>query len=240
MYQRGQLTEALDHFWELIRLNLNAAGVKCPKYLSQDAEAFYVWTHPGLVLSQTCGMPYRTRLHGNVHLVGTPDYGIKGCKPGYYQSALVVRENDTRMELGEFRDATFAYNQEISQSGYAAPFWHLKPHGFWFEKRLKSGAHLESAKAVAEGRADIASLDAVSWRLMEEYDPFARKLRVLEWTAPTPGLPLITALGNDPAIVRFAVSEAITTMNSDLRQKLGLRGIVWINEQEYLSIPNPN
>uniref|UniRef100_UPI0026258F32 amidohydrolase family protein n=1 Tax=uncultured Paraglaciecola sp. TaxID=1765024 RepID=UPI0026258F32 len=36
--------------------------------------------------------------------------------------------------------------------------WHVKPLGFWFENRLHTDQHLQSVKAVSEGRADIASL----------------------------------------------------------------------------------
>lgn len=239
MYRRPQLAEAHARYWRLIRANLTSAGVDSPEHLSQDAEEFYVWKHPDLVLSQTCGMPYRTWLHDKVTLVGTPDFGVVGCPPGYYRSALVVGADDPREEVVDFKDGVLAYNQTFSQSGYAAPYWHLKPKGFWFEKRLQTEQHLKSAKAVAEGRADIASLDAVSWRLMCEYEPFANKLRVLEWTVPTPGLPLITALGQNAELVFSAVETAITQMQNKDRALLGLHGLVKISKEAYLEIPNP-
>ena len=169
MYLRPQLVDAHDRFWVLIRQNLADAGIDAPAQLSQDADEFHVWKHPQLALSQTCGMPYRLWLHDKVSLVGTPDYGLEECPPGYYRSALVVRKSDRRSDPTAFRDAVFAYNQTFSQSGYAAPYWHLRPHGFWFDNRLHTEQHLLSAKAVAEGRADIASLDGTSWRLMEKY-----------------------------------------------------------------------
>ncbi len=107
MYQRPQLVEAHSRFWQLIRNNLRDAGLDSPELLSQDAEEFMVWKHPDLVLSQTCGMPYRTWLHDSVELVGTPDYGLMGCPPGYYRSALVARRDDPREEIAEFRTSTF-------------------------------------------------------------------------------------------------------------------------------------
>lgn len=239
MYRRPQLDEAHEHYWQLIRQNLHLAGIDSPEQLSQDAEEFSVWKHPELVLSQTCGMPYRTWLHDRVQLVGTPDFGVKGCPPGYYRSALVIRADDPRKRLDEFHDAVFAYNQTFSQSGYAAPFWHLKHYGFWFENRLHTEQHLRSAHAVAEGRADIASLDAVSWRLLNEHDAFASSLRVMEWTEPTPGLPLITARGNAAETIYEAVKTAIDQLNEIDRRLLGLRGIVRIHKDQYTAIPNP-
>lgn len=239
MYQRPELVGAHDRYWQLIREGLQDAGIESPETLSQDAEEFFVWKHPELILSQTCGMPYRTWLHDKVELVGTPDFGIAGCPPGYYRSALVVRADDPRTDVFAFQDATFAYNQTFSQSGYAAPYWHVKPLGFWFENRLHTDQHLQSAKAVSEGRADIASLDAVSWRNIETYEPFASKLRVLGWTIPTPGLPLITAQRQNRSAIYTAVEQAIAKLEDEDRSRLGIKGIVQIPRNTYLKVPSP-
>lgn len=239
MYKRPQLEGAHERYWALIRKHLSAAGIDSPQLLAQDAEEFSVWTHPQLVLSQTCGMPYRTRLHENVSLIGTPDFGLDGCPPGHYRSAIVIRKSDERRKLSDFKDAMFAYNQTFSQSGYAAPYWHTEPHGFWFENQFHAQQHLNSAESVALGHADIASLDAVSWRLMCEYEPFADQLRVLEWTKPTPGLPYISAAqANQPAIFT-AVEKAIQELSVSDRKGLGLKCIVYIESKDYLAIPNP-
>jgi len=117
MYQRPELVAAHDRFWSLIRDGLLAAGIAAPERLSQAADENAVWADPSLVLSQTCGMPYRTRLRGRVALVGTPDFGVDGCGPGYYRSAIVVRAGDARRELKEYRDGVLAFNQTDSQSG---------------------------------------------------------------------------------------------------------------------------
>ena len=240
MYQRPQLAQAHDRFWALIRANLKNAGVDSPETLSQDAEEFFVWKHPDLVLSQTCGMPFRTWLHDKVNLVGTPDYGLEGCPPGYYRSAIVVRADDPRQHISEFRDETFAYNQTFSQSGYAAAYWHLKPHGFWFKNTLHTEQHLKSARAVAEGDASIASLDAVSWRLMQQYEPFAKNLRVLALTEPTPGLPMITSKSQDPDVIFNAVNTALEMLEVSDRALLGINAITRIPKEDYLAIPNPD
>ncbi len=240
MYRRPQLVEAHAQYWSLIRQHLAAAGTDSPQTLSQDAEEFFVWKHPDLVLSQTCGMPYRTWLQGKVQLVGTPDYGLDGCPAGYYRSAILVRADDARTQISEFKDATFAYNQTFSQSGYAAPFRHVKPLGFWFENRLHVEQHLESARAVAKGRADIASLDAVTWRNIETYEEFATELRVLEWTKPTPGLPLITALANDADLIFKAVKGAIKDLDAHTKSQLGIEDIIKIPKEDYLRVRNPD
>lgn len=239
MYQRPELMGAHDRFWGLIRRHLIAAGIDAPKKLSQDAEEFRVWKDPDLVLSMTCGMPYRLWLHDRVELVGTLDYGLNDCAAGYYRSAIVVRADDPRTDIAAFRDRVFAYNQTFSQSGYGAMYFHTKPHGFFFEKQFQTGAHLGSARVVVDGQADIASIDGVTWRNAAKYEPFVDQLRVLEWTTPTPGLPLITGPKNDPQVVFDTVGKAIEELGVGDCAALGIRGIVKIEKSEYLAIPNP-
>lgn len=237
MYARPELEEAHNRYWQLIRKHLTGHGISSPLTLSQDADEFDVWKHPQLVLSQTCGMPYRLFLHGSVNLVGTPDYGLADCAPGFYRSALITRADRKPAPLASFANATIAYNQTISQSGYAALINHANCHGVSLKPSLQTHSHLQSAFAVADGRADLAALDAVTWRLIEKYEPVASDLAVLEWTEPTPGLPYITAL--DPAPVFDAVSRAIAELPAAMRQSLGIRGLVKIPASEYLKVPNP-
>ena len=183
MYLRPETAEATGRYWAMIRDALRAQGIPAPERLSNDAEEFAVWTAPDLTLSQTCGMPYRLWLHDRVTLIGTPDFGVEGCPPGYYNSVFVVRANDPRETISEFRAARFTYNQTFSQSGYAAAYAHCSAEGFWFADRSQSHGHRNSAKTVAEGRADIAALDGVSWRLIQRYDAFAGGfLGYLDWS----------------------------------------------------------
>lgn len=239
MYRRPELEQAHETFWALIRDYLRREGIDAPETLSQDADEFSVWKDPKLLLSQTCGMPYRLWLHDRVTLVGAPDYGLQDCPRGYYRSALVVRGDDPREALLDFKDSTFAYNQTFSQSGYAAPYQHSKSQGFWFENRLCTEAHQVSAQSVASGRADIAALDAVTWRNIEKFDGFADHLRVLEWTEPTPALPLITANAEHVETIFSAVENAISNLSRDDGMSLGMKGLVRLSKDSYLNIPNP-
>ncbi len=239
MYQRPQLVDAHRRYWDLIRAGLDAVGITSPPELSQEADELTTWTDPTLVLSQTCGMPYRNTLHGQVGLIGTPDFGVEGCAPGFYRSALIVRADDPRTNVADFATAVFSYNQDHSQSGYSAAFHHVAKLGFWFERRYHSGQHLGSAKAVVEGQADIASIDAVTWRLIEQHEPFAPQLRVIDWTEPRPGLPYITGIDADRGAVSRAVEQAIAQLTSEDREVLGIRGLVAIPAETYLQVPNP-
>ena len=239
MYARPELDQAHAMYWSEIRQQLALLNIASPITLSQDAEEFTVWRHPELVLSQTCGMPYRLYLKDHVTLVGTPDYGLENCPPGYYRSVFVVHQQDTRTDLTDFKDAVFAFNQANSQSGFAAPYWHTRQQGFWFRQRFESGGHALSALAVQQRKAEIACLDAVSWRLLQQYDPAAQQLRELEWTSATPGLPYISSANANRDSFFSAISSAIANLSQKYKTQLGIKDLVQIEQADYLAIPNP-
>jgi len=240
MYDFGPLMAANDRLWAGIRDGLRARRIAAPDELTRGEGAYWqAWEAPDLILSQTCGYPFRARLHGTLTYVGTPDYGVQGCAPGYYRSVFIARADDPRTKLADFDGARFAYNEGLSQSGWAAPQTHAARLGLRLPPSLQTGGHRLSALAVAEGRADIASLDAVTFAHLQAFDPVAARLQVVGLTDPTPGLPLITALGRDPAPIFEAVSAAIAALDPGDRATLRLRGIVRIPVDNYLAVPNP-
>lgn len=235
MYDRPEVQDANDRFWQEIAKGLGHA----PDALTRGGDLWDQWLSPDLVVSQTCGYPYRARLHGKVTLVGTPDYGLDGCGPGQYRSVFVARRNETRSDPAEFADARFAFNEPMSQSGWAAPATWAEARGFTFTNVLQTGGHGLSAKAVAEGRADLAALDALSWKMIAQYDDFAQNLCVIATTDPTPVLPYITSLSRDPAPIRDAIAAAIEAITPNDRKVLSLKGLVFVPAETYLAVPTP-
>jgi ABC-type phosphate/phosphonate transport system substrate-binding protein len=240
MYDRAEAQPANDRLWALIRDGMRSSGLHAPKALTRGAGAYWdAWQSPDLTLSQTCGLPYRAKLHDRVTLIGTPDYGVAGCPPGYYRSYFVARVEDERSDWTEFDGATLAFNEELSQSGWAAPQNHAASHGLSLRPHVQSGGHLLSARAVSEGRAEIAAIDAVTWTMIARWEGFAKTLKVVGQTDPTPGLPYIAAKGTDPAILFPIIAKAIAALSQADRDTLCLRGVVQIEPATYLAIPIP-
>ncbi|MEM9734718.1 MAG: PhnD/SsuA/transferrin family substrate-binding protein [Pseudomonadota bacterium] len=234
MYDRPELEQVHDRFWALIRDGLGQAGLDAPIKL-RHGEGALDWQDPTMLLSQTCGMPYRMGLHKRVVLVGTPNYGVEGCRPGYYRSALVVRAVDERSVLDVLSEGQIAFNMRHSQSGFAALHAHAASLGLFIDPQCETGGHLASARAVAEGRADVAALDAVSWRLMQRYDDFARDLKVIDWSRPTPGLPLVTAFPNHVPALKRAINYALQSLSFADCEALGFRALVEFHPRAYLA-----
>jgi ABC-type phosphate/phosphonate transport system substrate-binding protein len=235
MYDMPVLQPVNDRLWTSIRNHLGYG----PDDLTRDADDWDVWLNPDLIFAQTCGMPYRTHLHDKVQLVGTPDYGLTGCPPGYYRSIFVSRQDDPR-DLEQLAKGTFAYNEKLSQSGWAAPMVHLERRGQRPADLVATGGHAQSAAAVAEGRADFAALDALTWEMLKAHSDLGAVLRESGTTIPTPALPYITSIGQDAAAVARAVRAAIGDLSPIDRELLHLRDLIEVPAGDYLSVPNPS
>lgn len=234
MYDHPATMRANDQYWNAIRKSLGYG----PASLTRNMDVWDIWQSPELLLAQTCGFPFRARLHDHVTLIGTPDYGLHNCPAGYYNSVFVSRCDDPRSNLAAFRGATFAYNDPMSQSGWASPMQHLAESGINFAKHIPSGSHSNSARMVADQRADIAAIDAVTWAILAKCDSYIKRLHVIDHTEPTPGLPYITTKGRDKAALFAAIRAAINTLAESQRFNLHLKGIVDIPVVDYLALPS--
>ena len=62
MYDMPHLRGAHDRYWTAIR---DALGYG-PDALTRGGDPWAEWQSPDLLLGQTCGLPYRARLHDKV------------------------------------------------------------------------------------------------------------------------------------------------------------------------------
>jgi ABC-type phosphate/phosphonate transport system substrate-binding protein len=236
MYDWPEVQAATDRLWAAVRDALRAAGVAAPDALTRGIGLAQGWTDPRLALGQTCGLPLVRELAGRVSMIGALDYGVPGCPPGWYRSAIVVRADDARGTLEAFQGARLAVNGTDSQSGYGSILHHAAPFargGRFFGAAEVTGAHVVSATRVAEGAADLAAIDWVSWRLYRRFRPQAARLRVLMLTDPTPGCPLIAAPGTDVGRHRQAVAAALDALDTGTREELEIAGFAPLETKDY-------
>jgi ABC-type phosphate/phosphonate transport system substrate-binding protein len=241
MYDWPEVASAHDALWAAIADRLADAGIAAPRRLDRSTATESVWRSPGLVLSQTCGYPFVTRLRGAVDLLAVPIYAAEGCEGVCYSSVIVVRRDDPGESIAAFGGRRFAFNSRDSLSGYVALVGHARERGLaehavhWVE----TGSHRAALVAVAEGRADLAAIDAVCWELALRHEAAAcRKLRVLDRTRLRSALPFITAAGRPIAefqAVRDAFLAALASPEmSAARDALCLSGAEAMAEDEYL------
>lgn len=236
MYRVRGAREHADILWECLRDSIRKAGLQAPERADDFTPRMKGWLHPQLLLGQTCGLPYISKLYDRVELVGTPDYGVEGCPPGFYHSTILASRGDSRSSLSEFGGATLTFNGEDSQSGYAAIMRAAAPFardGRFFGRAIHSGSHEASMRLVKEGHADLAAIDSVTWRMSREFDPEIAELKVVATTTPTPGLPFITAAGNPAGKIFEAVREGIASLPDQTRKAFGLKGVLPFQKSDY-------
>ncbi len=239
MYDWPETEGANDRFWGLIRAQLRRDGVYPPSRLDRENGREAVWHSGEVLLSQTCGLPFRAGLHIRLQLVGSPDTGLPGCEPGYYCSVLVAAGKDARTRFEQFAGSRLAYNGIDSQSGWAAPVAEADDRGIAFGSYLETGSHLRSAEAVCRGDAEIAALDPASWQLIQRFRDWSRQLRVVGRTSATPGLPFVTSYPRLASALFRAVDAAAKALDPRDRELVPCRGLVRIPEDEYMRLPLP-
>ncbi|WP_323771059.1 phosphate/phosphite/phosphonate ABC transporter substrate-binding protein [Antarctobacter sp.] len=230
MYWQRETAPHWALFWDAVQQRLpDLPPLTTPDALPEDWYAH--WMAPDLMLSHTCGLPFRDRLRERVTYVASFDYALPDTPPGFYHSVVLARRDDTR-DQGDMR---LAFNQPDSQSGWGST------RGRPFASYLETGSHRASVTAVIEGRADLAYVDAVTWRILRLLDPSsADALQVIDRSTPTAGLALITALGNDPLPLRTALAEALETLPDESRAAMGGPvGLAQVRNEDYLAVPIP-
>lgn len=242
MYDWPELHAANDRLWAAIGYRLRDRGIDAPAGLSRDADHETEWLHPDLLMSQTCGRPYATALTGKVALVGVPAHAATGARPGSYYSVLVAREGGGIASLADVANRRMAFNARNSQSGYAAPIRLMiaevvRSH----PEPLETGAHRESIRAVADGRADWASIDVVTWQLALRHEAAAAALSVFAQTPETPALPVIAGIEHaaKAGLIAAAWRAAIAELPASDREALLLTGFEDASPADYLTLAGP-
>ncbi len=197
--------QPVEVLWQRLRDELRLQGMaNLPVHLDWPDPLVPYWRNPRLLLSQTCGYPLVTALPA-VQVVGRFHYAAPGCEGSDYRSLLLVRENDRRRTLADFRQSVVACNSLDSHSGYNVLRYMISPlaeRGRFFQRVVFTGAHSHSLDAVRDGLADLTSVDCVIFELVNRARPHALKgLRVLCETPSAPGLPLITAAATPHRVV---------------------------------------
>ncbi len=243
MYDWPETTNALDVFWQQIRVQLLNRDIAAPVELHHVERQMPLWTDPTLVIGQTCGWPYVNKLRDKVIPFARFDYGLEDCPPGMYQSIYVGQsDEDARFIENAASLATVqsvAINGNDSQSGFHV-FAEIsgKPSSQTISEdvRVISGGHRNSVKAVAEGKAQIAAIDAVAFELVKRYEPeVAAGVKVIGKSQPKPGLPLITSPmhASQSGELLEAVSRALDGLDVETRDILMIKDVLVAKDEEY-------
>jgi ABC-type phosphate/phosphonate transport system substrate-binding protein len=232
MYDFPGTAAANDALWAAISARLAEAGVRAPTRLTRGGDLAALWRHPGLVFGQTCGYPYVTGLKDSVTLIATPEYSFAGCEGASHRSFIIRAARDPRRGLAEFRGAAAAINAQDSNTGmnlFRAAIASVAGEAPFFSSVVVTGSHEASVEAVAEGQADLASIDCVSFALLSRGRPELVEGMALVAESPlSPGLPFVASARLEQSTID-AVREALFAALADpaldeTRATIGLKG----------------
>ena len=232
MYGLPQIAAANDALWACIAASLREQGVEAPDRLARGGDLASFWRNPGLLFGQTCGYPYAKDLRDAVVLIATPEYSFAGCDGAWRRSFVVCAAPDERCDLGSFRGAVAAVNGWDSDSGmnlFRATIAPIARRARFFAAVIVTGSHLASLEAVADGRAELAAIDCVTFGLMQRFRPgLVERVAVVAESLPSPGLPLIASArlpDSTVAAVRNALFAAVADPGlAEPLDALGLEG----------------
>ncbi|WP_145005660.1 phosphate/phosphite/phosphonate ABC transporter substrate-binding protein [Pseudomonas oryzihabitans] len=201
-----------------------------------------LWSHPDLLLAQTCGYPWATRLRGQVRLVAAPRYTFEGCAGAEHCSFILVPETLEAETLADLRGKRVALNGLDSNTGMnllrhaVAP---LAERGRFFGEVIVSEGHAKSLALLQQGHADVAAVDAVTYGYLQRAQPErVAGLHLLQRTRPSPTLPFITAASRSDAEVealRAALNDSLAA-DPALAEILALEGVTAVDESTYLPL----
>jgi ABC-type phosphate/phosphonate transport system substrate-binding protein len=259
MYVLPEVQRATAEVWQQLRSFLQAKG--WPGEMDEAPEFDIPWHDAAresqLLFTHACGYPFVTELRqrGYRYLL-TPSYDFAGCEGAEHHSVLIVHRESGIGFISEARGKVAAINGWDSNTGmnllrYAVAAF--AKNGKFFEHIMVTGAHVNSMKAVANGEAAIAAVDAVTYGYMQRYQPDAcSELRVIGFTAPSPALPLLAgpAISENLAddlrnlLLSFADSHApllLETLNitgfHDIGEDAYQRVLLYAHEAERMGYP---
>jgi ABC-type phosphate/phosphonate transport system substrate-binding protein len=164
----GAWQQLFTSFFELLDSGSKQAIELCfdsDQSLLRDSRLFF---------GHTCGYPLMKHLKGQVTPFCVPVFDVPGTDGKLYSSRFIVAANSAIEALDECREKVAAMNAADSNSGmnalrYAIAKYH-RP-GPFFSRVVQTGGHLHSLEAVADGTADVAAIDCVSYQLIQDHWP---------------------------------------------------------------------
>ncbi len=231
MYPFDHLYEPYEMLWNAVVRRLGAGW---PDRLTWSDDVAALWASPQMLVAQTCGWPLVTALADRVQVIGAFAYDVEGAQGAHYGSAIVATRPG---DVGDFAGATVAVNNPDSLSGWVSLRCAVPEYGpvVW------TGAHRQSLVALHEGRAELASIDAVSFAHIAHRAPHLTEGMHLVGRGPlVASLPLVAApdlADADIVALREALAAALGDPRlSDTRRDLRIAGFEPLTFDHYRPI----
>ncbi len=217
-YDVGTAKPGWNALWDSLRPNLDELGFGPLDRRLDRRPGQSQWADPALLLSQCCGLDVVGRT-SNLQPIAAPVFRDLECESGDYYSLVIARDEPPT-------HAVVAVNDPHSRSGHTSLIYWLADTHRRAKRVIFTGSHARSIEMVRAGRADIAAIDAISWRALESLD-----VEIIDRTRSGPAPPFITRNNLSAEPLRLALAAAIDALGAD--GPLGLNGIVPVDASRY-------
>lgn len=140
-----------------------------PDHLSRDLSADQAWSHARLLLGQICIRPWRER-YAHLRPLCHPVYAGT-TEPGRHAAQVVVASGSSYQSIDDLEGARVAVNDMGSNTGYTLLEEITGPIDRWAGGIVITGSHHNSLAALSRGEAQVASIDEISFRMIEQAEP---------------------------------------------------------------------
>ena len=192
-----------------------------PGALDRSTPIQQQWWHSELVVSQACGLDLFLSA-APIEPVLAPVFDLDS-PAGSYFSYLV----------GNPTGRVAAVNGLSSRSGLCALLAVCRPRAI-----LITGSHRNSLAALRSGAAEVASIDAVTWTILERCDPAVLQgITRVDRTPSGPAPPFVMRRGGTHERIARALEAAMrgpATLHA--RRALGISGVVRVSLDDYLPV----
>lgn len=233
----GELRQAWLHLFEQFFELTDTRGQVELRFEHSPA----LFNDPALWFGHTCGYPLMTRLLEHVRPFCVPLFDVPGCSGKLYSSRFIAAADSGIDSIAASRGRVAAINGPDSNSGMNVlrhAVAALADGKSFFDSVITTGRHLDSLRAVAEGAADIAAIDCVSYQLIADSEPeLCARVRVIGDSVQTCGLPLVMprgAIGDcDTARLIAQLNRALQDCDAAARRRLHLAGFAEVSLADY-------
>ena len=155
------------------------------------------WLGAGMLLSQSCGLPFIEELHTSVNVVGTPLWTDVSDDRGRYRTVIVVPESLGTTSIDQAVGLRAVVNNTQSLSGWCSlgiALANATNDSAVATPYVQSGGHAASLQMLQDGDADIASIDSATYRLLSRHRPaLVENVRVIGYGPAVPATPIIVS-----------------------------------------------
>jgi ABC-type phosphate/phosphonate transport system substrate-binding protein len=208
---------------------------------------------PGLWFGHTCGYPLMTRLKDYVSPFCVPLFDVSGTDGKFYSSRIIVAADSDIDSIEASKGCVAVMNNPDSNSGMNVlrhAVAEVSDSEQFFASVVTSGGHLHSLESVANGSADIAAIDCVSYQLIADWRPqLCADIRIIGDSVKTCGLPLVMPhadiadaditdanTGTMTGAMIDCLNQALALCDDAVRDTLHLNGFASVQLDDYRSI----